>query len=153
MPTAPVDVAVLARELIADYLPLAESKGIDLGLDELAPVRIEAARETLRLVLKNGLENALKYTPCGGEVTVRLTADAGEVVIEILDDGPGIPASERERVFDPFYRTLGTNGEGSGLGLAIAREAAASLGGSLSLHDRMPGVGLIFRYRHGHQCC
>ncbi|MCG6939971.1 MAG: two-component sensor histidine kinase, partial [Thiohalocapsa sp.] len=153
VPTAPVDVAVLARELIADYLPLAESKGIDLGLDELAPVRIEAARETLRLVLKNGLENALKYTPCGGEVTVRLTADAGEVVIEILDDGPGIPASERERVFDPFYRTLGTNGEGSGLGLAIAREAAASLGGSLSLHDRMPGVGLIFRYRHGHQCC
>jgi two-component system OmpR family sensor kinase len=54
-------------------------------------------------------------------------------------------------VFDPFYRTLGTNGEGSGLGLAIARQAAASLGGSLSLLDRTPRAGLIFRYRHEHR--
>ena len=150
-PNLPIDVAALARELIADYLPLAEARGIDLGLDERAPVRIEAARETLRLVLKNGLENALKYTPSGGEVTVRLAADAGAAVIDILDDGPGIPAAERARVFDPFYRTLGTNGGGSGLGLAIAREAAASLGGSLSLLDRTPKAGLIFRYRHGHR--
>lgn len=143
--TTEVDVAALARELIAEYLPLAEAKGIDLGLDERAPLRIQTARDTLRLVLRNGLENALRYTPPGGEVTLRLATDARAAVIDILDNGPGIPAAERERVFDPFYRTLGTVGEGSGLGLAIAREAAASLGGRLSLLDRAQGSGLVFR--------
>lgn len=149
--TTEVDVAALARELIAEYLPLAESKGIDLGLDAVAPMRVRAAGETLRLVLKNGLENALKYAPRGGEVTLRLATDASGAVVDILDDGPGITVAERERVFDPFYRTLGTIGEGSGLGLAIAREAAASLGGSLSLLDRAPGPGLTFRYCQGHK--
>lgn len=142
-----VDIAALARELIAEYLPLAETKRIDLGLDERAPVRIQTAHDTLRLVLRNGLENALRYTPSGGEVTLRLTTDASGVVIDILDDGPGIPAAERERVFDPFYRTPGAVGEGSGLGLAIAKQAAVSLGGRLSLHDRAHGPGLVFRYR------
>jgi two-component system OmpR family sensor kinase len=144
-----VDVAELARELIADYLPLAEAKGIDLGLDEITPVRIRAARDSLRLILRNGLDNALKYTPPGGEVTLRLATDAEGAVIDILDNGPGIPAAERERVFDPFYRPLGTSGEGSGLGLSIAREAAASLGGILSLLDRAQGPGLTFRYCQG----
>ncbi len=147
--TTDVDVAELARELIADYLPLAEAKGIDLGLDEITPVRIRAARDSLRLVLRNGLDNALKYTPPGGEVTLRLASDTDGAVIDILDNGPGIPAAERERVFDAFYRPLGTSGEGSGLGLPIAREAAASLGGSLSLLDRAQGPGLRFRYCQG----
>jgi two-component system OmpR family sensor kinase len=142
-----VDVSAMARELIADYLPLAEAKGIDLGLSEAAPLALNAAPETLRLVLRNGLENALKYVPDGGEVTLRLYTDDDSAVMEVVDNGSGIPAAERERVVDPFYRMPSTTGEGSGLGLAIAMEAAASLGGSVSLLDRPEGSGLVFRYR------
>ncbi len=142
-----VDVSAMARELIAEYLPLAEARGIDLGLDEDAPLSLHASAEALRLILRNGLENGLKYAPDGGEVTVRLLSDHGDAIIEVADNGPGIPASERERVFDAFYRMPDAAGEGSGLGLAIAREAANRLGGSLSLHEREQGPGLIFRYR------
>ncbi|AUB82804.1 sensor histidine kinase [Candidatus Thiodictyon syntrophicum] len=147
VPISEVDIPALARELIADYLPMAEAKGIDLGLDEVASVRIEAAPETLRLVLKNGLENALKFTPAGGEVTLRLAADDTSAIIDIIDNGPGLPDCEYERVLDPFYRLPGALGEGSGLGLAIAREAAAAQGGSLRLHARPQGSGLVFHYR------
>ncbi|MBE0622389.1 MAG: two-component sensor histidine kinase [Burkholderiales bacterium] len=142
-----VDVPAMARELIAEYLPWAEAKRIDLGLDELASLAVPAAPEVLRLILKNALENALKYTPDGGEVTLRLRVDGGSAIIEVVDDGPGIPASERERVFDSFYRMPDATGEGSGLGLPIAREAAQRLGGAVSLHQREEGAGLVFRYR------
>ncbi len=141
-----VDVSDMARQLIAECLPLAESKGIDLGLDESAPLMMSAAPENLRLILKNGLENALKYAPEGGEVTLKLTTVDNSAVVEIIDNGPGIPISMRERVFDPFYRLPDATGEGSGLGLAIAMEAAARQGGSVSLLDRPEGSGLIFRY-------
>lgn len=139
-----VDVSAMSRELIAECLPLAEAKRIDLGLEESAPLKLNASPEILRMIVKNALDNALKYTPEGGVVTLTLLED----VIEVADSGPGIPAGERDRVFLPFYRMLGANGEGSGLGLAIAKEAAAKLGGSLSLSDA-EGTGLVFRYRHG----
>ncbi len=147
--TAAVDVSSLARELIAEYLPIAESKGVDLGLEETVALRIDAVPDALRMVLKNGLENALQYAAAGGEVTLRLDADEQGAVIDIVDNGPGIPVSERERVFTPFHRLPETAGEGSGLGLAIAREAAATQGGSLELLDRQQGTGLVFRYRQG----
>lgn len=142
-----VNISAMARELIAEYLPMAEAKRIDLGLEEIVPLSMRAAPEALRLILRNALENALKYTPEGGEVTLRLLSDHDNAVIEVVDNGPGISASERERVFDPFYRTPGTTGEGSGLGLSIAREAAIRQGGTVSLHEKQGGSGLIFRYR------
>ncbi len=142
-----VDVSAMARELIAEYLPLAHAKGIDLGLDEAAPLTLAAAREPLRRLLRNALDNALKYAPEGGDVTLILHGDGDDAVIEIVDNGPGIPAAERDRVVGPFYRMPGASGEGSGLGLAIAKEAAACLGGSISLHERKDASGLVFRYR------
>jgi two-component system OmpR family sensor kinase len=141
------DVSAMARELIAEYLPFSEARRIDLGLDEIAPLSLYAEPDALRLILRNALENALKYTPEGGEVTLRLIPDDDGAIIEVVDNGPGIPVSERERVFDSFYRMPGTAGEGSGLGLAIAREAAIRLNGIVSLHERPQGGGLIFRYR------
>jgi two-component system OmpR family sensor kinase len=144
-----IDVSAMVRELIADYLPMAEAKKIDLGLEEMAPLSILANPEVLRLIVRNALENALKYTPVGGEVTLRLRTMDDDAVIEVIDNGPGIPVAERERVFDSFYRLPETTGEGSGLGLAIAREAAIRLGGRVSLHERQAGPGLIFRYQHG----
>ena len=80
-------------------------------------------------------------------MTLRLITEGTSAIIEIVDNGPGIPASERERVFDSFYRMPGTTGEGSGLGLAIAREAASRLGGKASLHERQQSAGLVFRYQ------
>lgn len=142
-----VNVSIMARDLIAEYLPLAEARRIDLGLDESALLSLRAEPDALRLIIKNGLENALKYTPEGGEVTLRLLSGENEAIIEVVDNGHGIPVSERERVFDSFYRISGTSGDGSGLGLAIAREAAIRLGGILSLHGRENSSGLVFRYR------
>ncbi|PKO83124.1 MAG: two-component sensor histidine kinase [Betaproteobacteria bacterium HGW-Betaproteobacteria-11] len=148
---AAVDVSAMTRELIAEYLPLAEVKGIDLGLEEATSLTLNAAPESLRLVLRNALENALKYVPEGGEITLRIYSDDCCNVIEVVDNGPGIPVSERDRVFDRFYRMPGAPGEGSGLGLAIAREAAANLNASLSLLDRPEGSGLVFRYRQSRE--
>jgi two-component system OmpR family sensor kinase len=145
-PTA-VDVSALVRELIAESLPLAEAKGIDLGLDEALPLTLAATPERLRLVLRNALENALKYAPAGGEVTVRVYGEGADAIVDVVDNGPGIPAAERARVFEPFYRLPGTTAAGSGLGLAIAYEAALQLPGTLSLHGRTGGSGLVVRYR------
>ncbi len=145
---AVINVSLMARELIAEYLPLAEAKNIDLGLEEVVPLNIHATPGAFSLIIKNALENALMYTPDGGEVTLRLLSENDSAVIEVVDNGPGIPVAEHEFVFDAFYRMPGTVGEGSGLGLAIAREAAIRLGGSVSLHEREDGHGLIFRYQH-----
>jgi two-component system OmpR family sensor kinase len=146
-----VDVSAMAREMIAEYLPMSEMKQIDLGLDEEAPLKLFSAPETLRMLLRNALENALRYVQVGGEVTLRLYSNDASNVIEVVDNGPGIPSAERERVFDPFYRMPGTAGEGSGLGLSIAREAAISLGGVVSLHDRAEGSGVVFRFQLSRQ--
>jgi two-component system OmpR family sensor kinase len=142
-----IDVPRLAHELIAQYLTEAAQRGLDLGLEQLAPATLWGNEAALRLVLKNALENALRYSPRGGEVTVRIAAEGEDSVIEVLDTGPGIPEAERERVFAPFYRIAGAAGEGSGLGLAIARDAAARLGGSIGLHERTDRSGTVFRYR------
>jgi len=142
-----LDVAALARDLIAEQLPLAEIRGIDLGLDERAPVRILAAPDSVRLVLRNGLENVIKFGRIGGKVTLGIDADAHDAIIEVIDDGPGIPAAGRDRVLEPFRRLAQANRQGSGLGLSIAREAAMKLGGSLELAERNGQTGLIFRYR------
>ncbi len=140
-----IDTPVLARELIAEFLPLAEAKGIDLGMEDEGLKMLRSDPHVLSLVLRNGLDNALKYTPAGGNVTLHLKSDATGARVEIVDSGPGIPPSEIGRAFDAFHR-LSTVGDGSGLGLAIAHEAAAQLGGSVSLLNRADTHGLIFCY-------
>ena len=111
-----VDVPALVRDLLADFRPVAERKRIDLGLDEQARFNLLNSPESLRLILGNALDNALKYTPEGGEVTIRLARAQGTAIIEVIDNGPGIPASERDHVFNAFYRMEGARGEGSGPG-------------------------------------
>lgn len=144
---AEINVSAMARELVADYLPLAETKNLDLGIEEIESFSLHADPEALHLILRNALENAIKYSPAGGKVTLRLLAENESAVIEVVDNGPGIPVLERDRVFEPFYRINGTAAGGSGLGLAIAREAAARTGGTVSLHEVQDGGGAIFRYR------
>lgn len=143
----PLDLSPWVRRLLAEYLPIAEAKKQDLGLDDPGHITIFTNPEALELVLRNALENALRYTPDGGQVTLHLSLEQGFCIVEVIDNGPGIPATERQRVFTPFYRIPDSIPGGSGLGLSIAHEAAAKLGGTITLHERQNSSGLIFRYR------
>lgn len=148
-----VEVSRLIRELVAGFIPMAEAKRIDLGMEESTSLILPATSEALRLIIRNALENALKYAPVDSEVTVHIYREGNDGLIDVIDQGPGIPETERIRVFEPFYRMEGVSGEGSGLGLAIVREAAASLHGSVSLIAHPSGKGTIFRYRQSLPPC
>jgi len=148
-----VDLAQLTRNVVREWVPQAIERQIDLGVDVANDgVRIVGAPLMLREMLGNLIDNALRYTPAGGSVTVRALSDGSDALLEVEDTGPGLPEAERERVFDRFYRVLGTSAEGSGLGLAIVREIAEQHDASVSIHtpareqDRqLPGA--LFRVR------
>lgn len=119
----PVDLNQLALSTTADWVAVALKKSIDLGfegMDGAASVSGDAV--LLRELLSNLVDNALRYTPEGGRVTVRVAREDAGLTLSVEDDGPGIPDAERERVFERFHRILGTDQEGCGLGLAIVRE-------------------------------
>jgi two-component system, OmpR family, sensor histidine kinase TctE len=134
-----VHLARLATETVRDFVPRALEKRIDLGYEgpDSAGLAVLGHPLLLRELIRNLVDNALQYTPSGGTVTVRLVDDPfGQVVVlQVEDSGPGIPAAEREQVFRPFYRALGTNVDGSGLGLAIVREIAVQHGAEVTLED------------------
>jgi two-component system sensor histidine kinase TctE len=143
-----VNLARLATETVRDFVPKAMEKRIDLGYEgpdsgQSLPVRGHAL--LLREMIRNLVDNALQYTPAGGTVTVRVMDDPfGQVVVlQVEDSGPGIPAAEREQVFQPFYRSLGTDVDGSGLGLAIVREIVQQHAAEITLEDAN------LRYRSG----
>ncbi|AGK48706.1 HAMP domain protein [Burkholderia thailandensis MSMB121] len=139
----PVEIATLARQAVRDWVQAALAKQMDLGYEgpdaDSEPLRIDGHPVMLREMLGNLIDNAIRYTPAGGRITVRVRADrAARVVhLEVEDTGPGIPASERERVVERFYRILGREGNGSGLGLAIVREIVAQHGGTLTIGDNV----------------
>ena len=145
-PVQALNLAHLAIDAVQDFVPRGLEKRIDLGFE--APDAETASRHPagpivsghpvlLRELIRNLVDNALLYTPAGGTVTVRVVDDPfGQVVVlQVEDSGPGIPVAEREQVFQPFYRSLGTNVNGSGLGLAIVREIASRHGAELTLAD------------------
>jgi two-component system sensor histidine kinase TctE len=149
------NLAALAIETVRDFVPRAMELGIDLGYEGPESAKDRAGDPTPRLagqpvlvreLIRNLVDNALQYTPRGGTVTVRLLADPfGQVlVLQVEDNGPGIPEAERELVFQPFYRALGTEVDGSGLGLAIVREIAERHDASVDIeaaHPRGPTPG------------
>jgi two-component system OmpR family sensor kinase len=125
----PVDLEVLAREVVSELLPRAQAKQQDLGLANSEPAAVRAPREALRLALRNLVDNAIKYTPAGGRIDIAL----GSNWLAVDDSGPGIPEAERQRVLDRFYRVPGTEAAGSGLGLAIVKAVAERIGADLVL--------------------
>jgi two-component system sensor histidine kinase TctE len=134
----PLDLAEIVMDTVRDFVPQALAKQIDLGYE--GPVADSAVRlfgqpVLIREMVRNLVDNALIYTPAGGSVTVRVLADpVGQVmVLQVEDTGPGIAEDQRELVFQPFYRTLGTNVDGSGLGLAIVREVAQQHGAEVTI--------------------
>ena len=144
---------------MADSVPRALEKQIDLGYDGPAPgeqaTQLEGNATLLKEMVRNLIDNAINYTPEKGQVTLRLLTDvfSGVLVLLVEDSGPGIPESERELVFQPFYRALGTNVDGSGLGLAIVQEIATQHDASITIedatlagHTQTPGTRITVRF-------
>jgi two-component system OmpR family sensor kinase/two-component system sensor histidine kinase QseC len=134
-----LDLGELAREVLADAHPLARARGSELVLEAATPVAVSGERHALGALVRNLVDNALRYSPPGSTVTLRVRAEPDAAVLEVDDPGPGIPATERERVFDRFYRRAAGGGEGTGLGLAIVRSVAQGHGASVALDDSPAG--------------
>jgi len=141
----PLDLNALVREVTGEWVVRALAKRIDLGYEDCGcPLMIDGVPLLLRELLSNLVDNAIKYTPTGGHVTVRTRAD-GMAVIEVEDNGIGIPVDERSSIFERFYRVLGTDAEGSGLGLPIAAEIAELHQARIDLLTGANGDGSLFR--------
>lgn len=137
-PVEPVELNTVFRQVLEDLMPLAEARHIDLGLVEGAEghglhLRVQAVDALT--VVKNLVDNAIRYVPDGGRVDVSARAAGGSLVIEVQDNGPGIAAHERTRVLDAFYRVAGTEATGSGLGLSIVQAIVQRWGGRIELLD------------------
>jgi len=146
-----VDLSALVREGIVARAPIAADKQIDLGLAHAADVAVRGDRANLAVLIGNLLDNALRYTPPGGRIDAAVERDGDTAVFVVTDTGPGIPAAERERVFERFYRVrTAVHGEepvGSGLGLSIVRRIATAHGAVVQLDDGPGGRGLTVRVR------
>lgn len=158
------DLARLATEAVHDLVPKAMDKRIDLGYEgpdegEALPP-LSGQPVLVGELVRNLVDNALQYTPADGTVTVRVCLDPATgpeqpvLLLQVEDSGPGIAPAERELVFQPFYRALGTNVDGSGLGLAIVREIAQRHNAEITLDDTydrtthaMPGTRVSVRFR------
>ena len=147
----------MVSEAIQESLPRALDKRIDLGYEGPdageASCHLEGNGTLLKEMVRNLIDNAINYTPEGGQVTARILADrfSGALVLLVEDTGPGIAEAERELVFQPFYRALGTNVDGSGLGLAIVAEIAQQHGAEVSIGScerpaPLPGARITVRF-------
>jgi two-component system OmpR family sensor kinase len=150
----------LAREVVAEMVPVADARKIDLGISTLQPAYVLGDPDALRTLVRNLVDNALRYTPAGGtvDVSVQPSGKSGGMgappgtqnappstqgaVLRVVDTGPGIAVEERQRVFDRFYRPPGTSPPGSGLGLAIVKAIADAHAALVSLDTGANGQGL-----------
>lgn len=139
-----IDLAQLARATVQDWVQASFAARIDLGFElpdappdapAEQPLHIAGNAMMLRELLSNLIDNALRYTPSCGSVTVRVRRDGEQALLEVEDTGPGIAPAERAHVFERFYRILGTNVQGSGLGLAIVREIAQQHGAEIDIFN------------------
>ena len=144
-----LDLSELVREVVGRYSARADHKGVDLGADAADGIAVTGDRHQLDVLLDNLVGNAIRYTSTGGQVDVRTLQIDGRPVLQVVDNGPGIPEAERERVFDRFYRGEGRQSDerlsGSGLGLAIVKAIAQRHGASVGLQTAASGQGLEVR--------
>jgi two-component system sensor histidine kinase QseC len=139
------DLHKIATEIIAFLAPQALEKGIEIELS--APPKntiIEGNETIIGILIRNIVDNAIRYTPKGGSVKIQILNDHEQVIFRVIDTGPGIPAELHERVFERFYRILGTTASGSGLGLAIVSQIAELHKANICLSVPESGTGLQF---------
>lgn len=145
-PLLPLDLTALAHSVCDELAPLAAQKNIELKAAADKPAVAIANEDALRLLMNNLCDNAMRYTPADGHIEIRTYIRASKAFIEVCDDGPGVPETERERIFERFYRAEGTKTiPGTGLGLAIVRRVAELHGGTPSLDAGLNGKGVCFR--------
>ncbi|RQO36353.1 two-component sensor histidine kinase [Herminiimonas sp. KBW02] len=147
-----VNLQLLVAGVVSDLAPQAEHKHVDLGVIAAADGSDHAIYaygdvENLRILLGNLVDNAVRYTPAYGRVDVSVSSADGYALLQVSDNGPGIPAADRERVFDRFYRREGSGVSGSGLGLFIARTIAAQHDATIELGNPDDGQGLLATLR------
>jgi len=143
-PAPAISVHAICRQVLEELLPLADARQTDIGMLAGGDILVRASVIDLATVLRNLAGNAIRYTPPGGKVDLSLRREGPLAVLAVADNGPGIDAAERERVFDPFYRVLGSGEEGAGLGLSIVRAICLRLGATVTLAcaDPVGGTGL-----------
>ena len=141
---APISVQSLYRHVLEDLMPLAEARCIDIGVESRQDAWVWASELDMITLVKNLVDNAIRYTPENGRVDLSVRRLEGCVVLRIQDSGPGIAPVERKRIFDPFYRLSGNEQAGSGLGLAIAQAIADRIGAQVRLDysDEVRQTGL-----------
>ncbi|RON39236.1 two-component sensor histidine kinase [Pseudomonas frederiksbergensis] len=132
-PISPVSVHDVYRQVLEDLLPLADIKHLDIGVEGTQDIQVLIDETDLMTLIKNLVDNAIRYTPEGGRIDLSVVMDQGAARLQIKDSGPGIALEERARVFDPFYRSLGTDEAGSGLGLSIVQAIAQRTGARIDL--------------------
>ncbi len=149
-PLVPLDVAPIVREVVGSHAARAEELAVDLGADAPDPAPIRGCEPELRSLIENLVDNALRYAPPGGAITVGARRLGHDIELTVTDSGPGIPPGERVRVFERFHRVPGDATPGTGLGLSIVKKIAERHHGSISLGDAHPGAarpGLAVRIR------
>ena len=146
-PQTLISVQQIYLSLLEDLMPLAEAKKIDIGVEGENDVQLLLNETDLKTLIKNLIDNAIRYTPEGGRIDLSVSQSLDQAILQIIDSGPGIPPSERERVFDPFYRVLGSDEVGSGLGLSIVKTIANRIGAQVCLGyaDEVAQTGLCAR--------
>jgi two-component system sensor histidine kinase QseC len=140
-----LDVAQFVREELAHFVPAAAARNIEISLEAPDSLLLPLETHTLQSVLQNLIDNAIRYGREGGRIAVELLPSAGVVRLSVADDGPGIPESDRERVFDRFYRGAGRDeASGTGLGLTIVKQAAIRMGAALQVTRGLDAQGCCF---------
>jgi two-component system OmpR family sensor kinase len=123
------------KDLVADLLPEAARKGVDLGFEMIEPVTIRGEPVMISAMIRNLIDNAVRFTPRGGRVDIGVYREGGEAVLQIEDSGPGIPSSDIDRIFEPFFRGRQPREDGTGLGLSIVKRTIDRLDGSVVLEN------------------
>lgn len=135
---SPISVRHVYRRVLEDLMLLAEAKNLDMGVVGDTDAQIPVNEMDLIALVKNLVDNAIRYTPVGGRIDLSVTTHDRQAILRVKDSGPGIPPSEQARVFDPFYRVLGREEVGSGLGLSIVKAIADRMGADVQLDYSEP---------------
>jgi len=144
---APIDLAPIAEDMAELYAPLAEEKGVALKIEPAGATMIDGNRSLISQALANLVDNAIKYTPSGGQVTVTALETPDGVELRVADSGPGIPLDERARVVERFVRLEASrNSPGTGLGLSLVAAVARLHDAKLLLQDNRPGLRAVMRF-------
>ncbi|MDR3393100.1 MAG: ATP-binding protein [Sulfuriferula sp.] len=138
----PVDLQSLAVSVLGQLAPEAIAKDIDLSLVPGSPIKVAGDSDALGVLLRNLVDNAIRYTPQNGKVSVEIAQQDSHILLRISDSGPGISELERQHVFKRFYRGLGTSATGSGLGLSIAQRIAELHDAVIAFDTPKNGTGL-----------